>query len=224
MLAVEIQERIENGYLRICLGFPHSFTLIELYNKTIQHQLPLSSVTEEFKSAKSQSRGCRIRQAGRPNTIGASITQYMCIMVRGTNRFIYHIGCTKTRYRMRHDKVLMWWRMKEQDRGTAVRRKCHPNYEGGCKTWKKEVQIIRVQHGGRPRHESCLSRHRKNNFATRHGALDQTSKNDICHRYVSTLGWKLQWGTLEKNPRPRRGLNFTQTWGRKVKKLFNCCL
>lgn len=59
MLAVEIQERIENGYLRICLGFPHSFTLIELYNKTIQHQLPLSSVTEEFKSAKSQSRGCR---------------------------------------------------------------------------------------------------------------------------------------------------------------------
>lgn len=89
MLAVEIQERIENGYLRICLGFPHSFTLIELYNKTIQHQLPPLSVTEEFKSAKSQSRGCRIRQAGSPNTIGASITQYMCIMVRGTNRLCF---------------------------------------------------------------------------------------------------------------------------------------
>lgn len=39
MLAVEIQERIENGYLTIYLGFRPSFTLIELYNKTIQLQL-----------------------------------------------------------------------------------------------------------------------------------------------------------------------------------------
>lgn len=39
MLAVEIQERIENGYLTMCLGFRPSFTLIELYNKTIQLQL-----------------------------------------------------------------------------------------------------------------------------------------------------------------------------------------
>lgn len=41
---------------------------------------------------------------------------------------------------------------------------------------KKEVQIIRVQHKRRPRHDACLSKQRRNNFATRHGALDQTSK------------------------------------------------
>lgn len=136
---------------------------------------------------------------------------------------IYHIGCTKTRYRMRHDKVLMLWRMKEQDRGTAVRRMCHPNYEGGCETCKKRSTNHLCSTQG-DLDKACLSRHRRNNFATRHGALDQTSKNDICHRSVSTLGWKLQWGTLEKNSRSRRGLNFTQTWGRKVRKLFNCCL
>lgn len=74
--------------------------------------------------------------------------------------------------------------MKEQDRGTAVRRMCHPNYEGGCETRKKKYKSSVFDTGG-DLDKACLSRHSRNNFATRHGALDQTRKNDICH---STLG------------------------------------
>lgn len=71
-----------NNMLRISTKLYFNWTLQQNDPTSV---VPLSSVTEEFKSAKSQSRGCRIRQTGSPNTIGASITQYMYIMVRGTN-------------------------------------------------------------------------------------------------------------------------------------------
>lgn len=66
MLAVEIQERIENGYLTICLGFPPSFTLIELYNKTLQLQLYpyhlwLKSSKVRAEAAEFDKQGARIR-------------------------------------------------------------------------------------------------------------------------------------------------------------------
>ena len=51
---VEALERITSRHLRKWLGVPPSFTSIGLYGKTNKLQLPLSSLVEEFKVAKSR--------------------------------------------------------------------------------------------------------------------------------------------------------------------------
>ena len=68
---VESLERTISKYLRRWLGVPPSFTSIGLYGKTNQLQLPLSSLSEEFKVAKArmvvtlkQSKDKSIQRAG----------------------------------------------------------------------------------------------------------------------------------------------------------------
>ena len=51
---MEALERITSRYLRKWHGVPPSFTSIGLYGKTNKLQLPLSSLVEEFKVAKSR--------------------------------------------------------------------------------------------------------------------------------------------------------------------------
>jgi len=69
--AVESLERTISRHLRRWLGVPPSFTSIGLYGRTNQLQLPLSSLVEEFKVAKTrlvmtlkQSQDGSIRNAG----------------------------------------------------------------------------------------------------------------------------------------------------------------
>ena len=71
MTAVESLEKTINRHLRRWLGVPPSFTSIGLYGRTNQLQLPLSSLVEEFKVAKTrlvvtlkQSQDSSIRNAG----------------------------------------------------------------------------------------------------------------------------------------------------------------
>jgi len=52
--AVECLERMISRHLRRWLGVPPSFTSIGLYGRTNQLQLPLSSLVEEFKVAKTR--------------------------------------------------------------------------------------------------------------------------------------------------------------------------
>ena len=68
---VELLERSISRHLRRWLGVPPSFTNIGLYGKSNQLQLPISSLTEEFKVAKArlvvtlkQSKDDSIRRAG----------------------------------------------------------------------------------------------------------------------------------------------------------------
>ncbi|XP_066271283.1 uncharacterized protein [Branchiostoma lanceolatum] len=71
MTRVEEMERKVNKHLRKWLGVPPSFTSLGLYSKSSQMQLPLASVTEEYKVAKCRtvmmyrdSQDQQVRQAG----------------------------------------------------------------------------------------------------------------------------------------------------------------
>ena len=52
MSTVEKIERISNSYLRRWLGVPRSFSSVGLYSLGTKLQLPLKSITEEFKVTK----------------------------------------------------------------------------------------------------------------------------------------------------------------------------
>jgi len=52
MTAVEKMERMESSYLRRWMGVPRSFSSIGLYGEGTKLQLPLKSLTEEFKVTK----------------------------------------------------------------------------------------------------------------------------------------------------------------------------
>ena len=51
---IELLERITSRHLRKWLGVPPSFSSVGLYGKSDQLQLPLSSLVEEFKTAKTR--------------------------------------------------------------------------------------------------------------------------------------------------------------------------
>ena len=51
---VEAMERALSGYIRRWLGVPRSFSSIGLYSSGSKLQLPLSSITEEFKITKAR--------------------------------------------------------------------------------------------------------------------------------------------------------------------------
>ncbi|KAL4234862.1 hypothetical protein ACF0H5_006504 [Mactra antiquata] len=53
-LTIESLERITSSHLRKWLGVPPSFSSVGLYEKSNQLQLPLSSLVEEFKTAKTR--------------------------------------------------------------------------------------------------------------------------------------------------------------------------
>lgn len=52
MTEIESLERVVNWYVCRWIGVPTSFTLIGLYSKTAQLQLPPSSIIEKFKVTK----------------------------------------------------------------------------------------------------------------------------------------------------------------------------
>ncbi|CAC5407387.1 unnamed protein product [Mytilus coruscus] len=68
MTTIEGMERISNGYLRRWLGVPRSFSSVGLYSLGSKLQLPLKSITEEFKVTKVRQH-LMLKKAGMINEI-----------------------------------------------------------------------------------------------------------------------------------------------------------